>query len=435
MKRMMLCVGCAALLLVSWLVAVTAKSDGQRQLELIQRAETYLEDEVYILSVPLLEEAAGYKDDYTLRAEELLKTVYLHLLDQSGYRGKYEDLLRKQMDRKDAAPEVFEEAARYYLDGSEQADAFAVLREGIERTGSQALTELYESTRYAYTLNSSVYQDVTEIFDGSIQVKTGTKWGIASADGSLTIPCVYEWVSTFSGDRAIVRSGGVISAVDGDNNRVALFRGEASDIGNYADNRVGLKGPNGWVLSDGEFQTGSVLFEALGMFSDGYAAAKQNGKWGVIDSSGGEWLIPPDYEGIIQDELGRCYAQGAVFVVEAEEQVRLLVDGNPVGEYYEDARPFRDGWAAVKRDGKWGFIDVQGNVQIDFQFDDAQSFGQHLAAVRQGEYWGYLSLRGEVVIKPVFLEARSFSGGSAPVRTVSGWQFITLTEYEEGVSL
>lgn len=88
----------------------------------------------------------------------------------------------------------------------------------------------------------------------------------------------------------------------------------------------------------------------------------------------------------------------------------------------------------MKQNGKWGFIDTQGNVCIDFQFDDALSFGQHLAAVKVGDLWGYVSLRGEVVIDPVFLEAGSFYEGSAPVRTADGWQFITLLEFKKGAA-
>ena len=435
MKRILVSVGCVLLLFVSWVAAITAQSDAQKQEELIQEAETYLEDEVYILTVPLLEEAAGYEDDHTQEAEELLKTVYLHLIDQSGYRHKYENLLAKQMAREDAAPEIFAEAAQYYLDNSEMPDAFSVLREGIAQTGSEMLINLYEENRYVYTVNRATYQDVTEIYGGNIQVKQGDKWGIASADGSLSIPCIYDQVSTFSDGRAIVRDGQVISAVDSANNRVALFHGTAYDFGNYAENRIAIKVSDGWVLSDGNFQMGSIAFEELGTFSDGYAAAKLNGKWGVVDLSGGEWMVQPEYEGIIQDELGRCFAQNAVFVVEANGGVRLLVDGNPIGETYEDARPFMDGWAAVKRDGKWGFIDTQGNVQIDFQFDDARSFGQHLAAVQIDDLWGYVSLYGEVVIEPVFQVAKSFYNGTAPVQTAMGWQFITLEEFAEGVRL
>ena len=40
---------------------------------------------------------------------------------------------------------------------------------------------------------------------------------------------------------------------------------------------------------------------------------------------------------------------------------------------YEDADSFSQGLAAVKKDGKWGYIDMEGNTVIPFQFDYAPS--------------------------------------------------------------
>lgn len=436
LNRILIGIGCAVLLAISWFVAISAKTDAQKQIELIESADAYVKDEIYILAVPLLEEAAGYDDEHTLEAEEALKNVYLHLIDQSGYRRKYTNLLNKQMSREDAAPEVFLEAANYYLSNSKEADAFAVLRDGIVKTEDQRLTDLYESSRYVYTMGRSVYQEVTAIYNGSIQVMRDNLWGLANSSGDIVIPCQYDRISTYSNEKAIVSKDGVISAVDENNNRVALLHGDATDFGNYAQDRLALKTGEGWKLATGTLSTGTVAFDELGMYSNGGAPAKEaGGKWGVVDTSGGEWVVAPEYEGIICDELNRCYAQGAVFVVDDAGLIWLLVDGELIGDTYEDARPFDDGWAAVKKDGKWGFIDIEGTVQIDFQFDDALSFGQHLAAVKVGDYWGYASLYGEVVIEPVFLDAKSFSGGSAPVQTGEGWQFITLKEYKGGTGL
>ena len=197
---------------------------------------------------------------------------------------------------------------------------------------------------------------------------------------------------------------------------------------------MGLQTKDGWILANGNLAVGSVSFEELGMYSDGYAPAKMQGKWGIVDTSGSEWLIPAEYDDVICDELGRCYAQNAVFVVKNGKTI-LLVNGEQVGEAYEDARPFADGWAAVKKNGKWGFIDTSGEMKIEPQFEDARSFGQHLAAVKIGDCWGYISRYGKVVIEPIYLEVRSFYNGSTPVRSELGWQFITLLEYEEGTSL
>ena len=56
-----------------------------------------VEDEVYVLAVEPLEEAASYDAAYTLEAETTLKDVYQHLLETSGYSAKYKTLLQKQM--------------------------------------------------------------------------------------------------------------------------------------------------------------------------------------------------------------------------------------------------------------------------------------------------------------------------------------------------
>lgn len=53
----------------------------------------------------------------------------------------------------------------------------------------------------------------------------------------------------------------------------------------------------------------------------------------------------------------------------------------PIAPQYEDARIFSDGLAAVKKDGKWGYIDAGNNVVIDFQFDVVYSFNEGKAIV------------------------------------------------------
>lgn len=428
--RILAGLACVALLLISWVMAINVRSDEDKQLELIAQADSYLKDEIYILAAPLLEEAIGYQTEHTLAAEETLKDVYLHLIDQTGYSKKYTNLLDKQMDRTGASVEVFREAAEYYLGLGKESDAFTVLTKGIAATGSEELVRLYESVRYSYKMGRFAYDDVTAFYNGAIQVKLEDHWGLATASG-LVIPCEYDHISTYSSAKAFVSKDGVISAVDIANNRVLLLHGEATDFGNYAQDRVALLTSDGWKVASGSLAMGSITFDALGTYSNGGVAAKEKGgKWGVLDGTGGAWLVEPLYDGIVCDELGRCYAQNAIFVQESGG-VRLVVGGERVGELYEDARPFADGWAAVKKNGKWGFIDTQGTVQIAYQFDDALSFGQHLAAVKVDGAWGYVSLYGEVVIEPAFLEAKSFSDGSAPVLTESGWKFITLVEYRK----
>lgn len=433
-SRIVLTVGCLLIIIVSWIIVLAAKSNSEKQANLLALASEYLEDEIYIYAAPLLEEAAALNAAYTYQVETALKDVYLHLIDQGGYRRKYLSLLEKQMNRREALPEVFMEAANFYLEGSKIADACAVLRAGIAKTGSEELITLYENNRYEYRMGYETYEDVTEIYGTTIGVKREGLWGMAYSDGTLQIPCQYEKISTYSAGRVIVQKNGVIYAVDDLNNRLALLKKGAADFGNFTDDRVSVLTNQGWQRASGDFTIGSMVFERIGAYSGGYAAAKQNGKWGVIDRSTA-WLIPAVYDRVIMDELGRSYAQGSVFVKKGDS-VYLFVDGKQAEGAYEDAKPFGEqGYAAVKKNGKWGFINTAAEVIIDYQFEDARSFSQHLAAVKESEFWGYINLSGKIVIEPIFLEAKSFGEGNAPVLTERGWQFISLLEYRKGVSL
>lgn len=434
LKKILIAGCCVLLLAAGWLAAIFSKSDADRQAELLAAAQAYLDDEIYVKAVPLLEEAAGYDAQYTLQAEEKLKEAYVPLLDQSGYRRKYTNLLEQQMAREDAVPEFYLEAAEYYLGRSKEKEAFDALKAGIEKTGSQALIDFYEANRYVYDVGRASYQEVTDFLNGMIQVRQDGYWGMALPSGSLQLPCEYDFLSTYYNGEVIAEKDGIITGVDTKGNRLALYKGEAvSGITNYNEGRLAVRQSAGWVLATDELQTGSAVLEDVGTFSNGGAAAKLNGKWGVVSRNGRDWLVEPSYDGILCDDLGRCWCNEAVFVRQGGK-VLLIVDGGQVGDVYEDARPFAGGWAAVKKDGLWGYIDLEGTVQIDFQFDDARSFTMHLAAVRRGRNWGYVGLDGSMVIAPMFLDAKAFSSGTAPVRTVDGWQFITLLEYAAGIS-
>ncbi len=71
---------------------------------------------------------------------------------------------------------------------------------------------------------------------------------------------------------------------------------------------------------------------------------------------------------------------------------------------YQDAKNFSEGLAAVKKDGKWGFIDKTGKVVIGFQYEDVDTFGfsKGLAGVEKNGMWGFIDKTGSFVIEPQY---------------------------------
>lgn len=56
---------------------------------------------------------------------------------------------------------------------------------------------------------------------------------------------------------------------------------------------------------------------------------------------------------------------------------------------YETAGIFHNGYAAVKKDGKWGYIDLAGNVTADFKYDIASEFNEGKGIVGIQQSYGY----------------------------------------------
>src|ERR1039458_2404111 len=72
-------------------------------------------------------------------------------------------------------------------------------------------------------------------------------------------------------------------------------------------------------------------------------------------------------------------------------------------------------FAAVEQNGKWGYIDTTGKVQIPFNLDAAGSFNESVVNVKYGGFWGYIDKKGTFILKPGFNEALPFHNGRAKI--------------------
>ena len=90
---------------------------------------------------------------------------------------------------------------------------------------------------------------------------------------------------------------------------------------------------------------------------------------------------------------------------------------------YDKLGSFSEGYAAVLKDGKWGYINIKGEEVISCQYSNpyeeytSGAFHEELAAVQKDGKWGYINTKGEEVI-PINLDvqyANCFSDGLAVI--------------------
>ena len=56
-----------------------------------------------------------------------------------------------------------------------------------------------------------------------------------------------------------------------------------------------------------------------------------------------------------------------------------------------------------KKDGKYGFVDKDGNVVVDYKYDDATEQNEYgYASIKKDGKWGSVDNKGNVVIEPTY---------------------------------
>lgn len=77
---------------------------------------------------------------------------------------------------------------------------------------------------------------------------------------------------------------------------------------------------------------------------------------------------------------------------------------------------YSNGLASAKLNNKFGFIDMNGKVVIDYIYDLAMPYRDELALISQNDKLGFIDVEGDLIIPVIYEEATAFINGLAAVK-------------------
>jgi hypothetical protein len=213
--------------------------------------------------------------------------------------------------------------------------------------------------------------------EGLAPVYEAGRWGFIDSEGKMQIEPAFWDTDTFSDGLAAIHKGGW-GYIDPTGKVVVPPR--YLQARQFSEGVASVKDESGWLFID---KTGTPVdglsgFENAKAFSEGLAAVQVGDKWRFITHKG-------------EEKFEREFTK--------------------VHDFSEDLAPVQK-----QENGKFGFIDSSGNYVIQPLFEDAMPFSEGLAAVRLNGRWGYINTRGEMrILNHYPFLAEGFMGGLALV--------------------
>ena len=238
-----------------------------------------------------------------------------------------------------------------------------------------------------YSIEGSVnYPTIPSFSKGYVRLKKDGKYGILDKTGKIVVPFDYEYLSV-----------------------IPL-------LGTHAT--VGKKEGSKMVYGVINMQNNLVInLEYDDLLSDSnLIALKQNGKWGLINSSGKK-ILPFEYPNLTP------YAKSQMVRTEKDGKFIFIdLNGNSLFEktksVYTVYAPAQ-GMILCTVSSKYGFLDLKGNEVIVTKYDYALSFennglakvGKKIAGTTYTYHYGYIDKKGNEVIPLKYESLGTFING------------------------
>lgn len=304
--------------------------------------------------------------------------------------------------------------------------------QGIEKTliltkdGKYGLYNSVSKTVFADTTYTSVAPFGKTYNDGYIVKNENGKYGILGSEGKIILDATYDKIMKVSGNDKYVVQDGVKTKLISKDGTTILETGFDEIIEIDGDNLVIKKaGKYGIINTTGETLIDPAFDYLENCFGD-YYIAKTAGNYGVINLNKDICIEikykdikyrndiasliceNEDYTSDIYNRELKFVLTGTISKVDSEKGYIRARVGNEYKYYNLQYQEITNKEALknntlflVKENGKYGYVNKDGQKVVDCIYDDAQEQNEYgFCAVNKDGKWGVLQQNGSVLLEP-----------------------------------
>lgn len=410
----------------------TVKQEKKEYNQYVELARDAADKEMFIDSMEYYNQALKINENVELNYE---------IADMFYENGKISTAVKWYKKIIDGYPEevkAYEFLFKYYTEKRAFSDFYDLSKQFYGRKlKSELLTELLEDNKYEYDVATKSYYYVGTVFNKFSPANNGEYWSFVSHTGKKYSDYSFKFLGAYVENKAFaISSEDEAMFIDYKGNKRGDIPKELGVIGGtvFYQDCISLETDKGYALYDAEYnKISDGYYEYCSAASSDAYAVKSTDGWYLYKLDGTRMNDKP-YLDVIVDSMGFVFRKGIAFVSVDEGKYYMVdAENNKVGSMeFEDAKNFSMGdLAAVKINGRWGFVNTSGEVVIKEQYENARSFSNGLAAVCYCGLWGYIDSDNNICVDYTFEDARDFSDNGATYVMFSNGNWRTIRFYSK----
>ena len=401
-------------------------NNNNDQQKYLTDARAYYEKDLCMLAIDEYKKALSEENSVEIAIE--LAEVYCRAYENGELSQKYEiekyfDNLVSEFREESAAYDV---ALKFYQKCEDYSSIVEILTQAKKlNVKSDIISEVTENVKYKYEIKYAAITDIQRSVQGFYTVKDGAAYYIYDNTMRNVFSKSFDYASVYLNNHLVVKQDEFVFILNAEGKRVAYLDSNIDFSTGFGGELIACRSNNvfSYYNLTGEKVFGDYLF--AGRFRDGYAAVQTKQGWTIIDSAGN-----PVFEKFFEDiKCGSSYesvTNGCFFGKENGVYSLYNINGEKISDLkFENCDVFvnKDSYAAVCVDGKWGFLNVDGELVINCQFDSAKSFSNGFAFVTSAENAFFVDVDGNKAISGDFKEGDYFNeNGLCLVKGDAFWQ-------------
>lgn len=425
-KNLLLIMG--TLLVLGWYVTISSWTGNDDKIQgHILEAQRLEEKGLYLDAIEEYAKVKELKQD-VLEIEEYIADDYFAMGDYKEYKSQLNLIIDTYGPIEADIIKLYEFHKNYSSENS-LIDCIKGLYE--KYPDSQIVKDYYNSIKGKYT-EKYINLDRIESFNNKYAVfELNDKEGLLSVDGKVVIEAVYDEIiyNGYDADSITVKDGDKYYFINENGYKTKEPEEHYEYMGMISQKRVVAKRNNKYGYLDSNLNEKiAFIYDDATTFNGNVAAVRKGDKWALIDRTGEE-ITEYIYEEVAVNSKGYCCVNDRICVKQNGNWSLINSKAEVIGtDIYHNMKAFEsEELCAVSKNDKWGYINMAGELVIDYTYQDAQSFTYGFAPVKNNGLWGYIDLDNKLLIEYAFEEAKNITeNGVAPIAREGVWTLIEL---------